>query len=195
MIDDEEYNQILEQGLILDHWMVLCNIKNGVKQVKNRRIQGFINLLTKKDYIKDDALTEKGEALVKDCELITQVAIEANLPIWTTELHGRLQEKLKELTGRTQVVARIESKAYSFLPNAVDLAKVLQRAITAYKLKDKEKIENALFKYINDCNISKKWYPLLNYYIMKDGMSRMVTDIESGDETQETEFKSAQKFI
>lgn len=200
MIEDSKYREILDSGLILDHYFLLCNIKNGIKPVDSKRIQGFINLLTKKDYIKDDVLTEKGLLLVENCSF-SQVVVtddkenKVDFGTWAAGLHVRLQEKLKELTGSTQMRAQIDrGKAYSFLPNATDLAKVLHRVITAYKLKDYDKIEKALMKYIEECKDRKNWFPILQYYIMKDGTSRLVTALESEQE-ETSEYKSTQKFI
>lgn len=199
MIEEEKYEAILKEGLILDHYLLLCNIKNGIKPLNNKRVQGFINLLTKKGYLQEDQLTEKGLALVEDCEVAQVVATQEkgkqSYSEWVTGLYDRIQTRMKELTGSTQVRATIDKKPYSFVPNATDLAKVLQRAITAYKLKDYAKIEKAIMAYITTCAEKKSWFPILQYYIMKDGMSRLVTDIENGSEPDEPEFKSTQKFV
>lgn len=199
MIEEEKYEQILKEGLILDHYLLLCNIKNGVKPLNNKRVQGFINLLTKKDYLKEDALTEKGLALVEDCILTEVVATQEKKKMshqeWVAGLYERIQAKMKELTGSTQMRATIDKKPYSFVPNVADLSKVLLRAITAYKLKDDAKIEKVIMSYITTCAEKKSWFPILQYYIMKDGMSKLVTDIENGGEESEPEFKSTQKFV
>lgn len=198
MIKNEEYDSLLKAGLILDHYYILCNIKNGIKPLENKRIQGFINLLTKKGYIEDDKITEAGLLLVENCEIPVEAKGEIRtFATWTTDLHAKLQQKLKELTGATQMRAQIDKgKYYSWLPNAIDLGKVLQRVITAYKLKDYDKIEQCLLKYVEDCKAKNAWFPILQYYIMKDGTSRLVTDLESEtDEAVTGEYKSPQKFI
>lgn len=196
LVNEDKYNKILNDGLILDHYMILYNLKNNIKLLNNKRIQGFINLLTKKEYIKDEQITDKGLILVENCDFAKiNVDDKHNLTNWATKLHVQLQEKLKELTGRIQMRPNIEGRLYPFLPNAIDLTKVLQRVIIHYKITDYEKIKKTLFGHIEECNRSKKWYPLLNYYIMKDGLSKMVTDMETEDVEETPDFKSQNKFI
>ena len=54
--------------------------------------------------------------------------------------------------------------------------------MTAYKLSDLDKIEKTIISYINKCATSKSWFPILQYYIFKNNMSTMVTDMENIDD-------------
>jgi hypothetical protein len=207
MIDDKTYRGVLESGLILDHYFLLCNIKNGKKSVETRRILGFKNLLTKKGYIDNlGNLTEKGAELVENCAFAEPVeVVSEEIPqkkelkdfgSWVVKLHGKCQDKIYVLTGKRQVKAIIDKKSYPFLPNSTDLGKALHKAITMYKLTDHDKIEKTILAYISRCNTSKHWFPLLGYYIMKNGVSQLVTEMEGNvqDESDE-EFDSPQKFV
>lgn len=196
MINDEKYNEVLDSGLILDHYILLCNIKNGTNILKNKRIQGFINLLEKKEYLEEGALTEKAISLLDDVKAevgITDVNSE-DFGTWIQNLHKKCQDKLVELTGSKQVRDKIDKKAYPFLPNAIDLGKVLYKVITTYKIKDYSRIEKCIMNYIEKCNEAKNWFPILQYYIMKNNKSSLVTDCEGADEETATS-KSSQKFV
>ncbi len=134
MIDLKHYERILESGLLLDHWLVLLMIKNKEEMPKNKRIQGFINLLNKKGYIQDGVLTDEGILLteyeVKTVSINTaspdkeEKVVETDFTKWVIGLHKRCQNKLMELTGGKQVRDKIDKKPYPFLPNSTDLAKV-----------------------------------------------------------------------
>lgn len=196
MIDEEKYKEVLDSGLTLDHYFLMCNIKNGVKLVENKRIQGFMNLLIKKDYIEGESLTEKGLDLVENCEFsqIVDPVEKVDMGTWVSEIHKKCQERLKELTGKTQVTDKIKGKgkSYSFLCNPTDLAKVLSKVINLYKLKDYAKIERTLLGHIDSCNMAKSWFPVMQYYIYKDNASRMVTELENEKEVNESveQFKT-----
>lgn len=208
MIDNEKYREVLDSGLLLDHYFVLLNIKNGVKLTESKRVLGFINLLTKKEYLTDEQeLTEKGLQLISGEEIPQprsslldrvnnriQTQLLADFAMWASGLHERLQAKLMELTGKKQVIAKIDKKSYSFLPNTTDLGKVLRKTMTVYKIDDRAKIEDTIMKYIDKCYQANNWFPLLMYYINKNGVSNLVTDMENPDETDEG-YKSSQKFV
>jgi hypothetical protein len=193
MIKDEKYKEVLDNGLLLDHYFLLCNVRDGVKLTDNKRIQGFVNLLTKKGYIQDDRITTKGLELIAG-----QESGEVNLPAtlrkkteelvdfasWVQGLHVRLQDKLAQKTGYRQVRDKINGKPYSFLPNSTDLGKVLHKTMATYKLKDRDKIEKALMDHIENCARNASWFPIMGYYIMKNGTSKMVDDIEGGGEIE-----------
>lgn len=208
MIDLRHYERILESGLIFDHFLVLNMIKNGEELPKNKRIQGFVNLLNKKGYIQDGNLTSEG-ILLTEYEIITvgapkkEKVTESDFSKWVLELHKRCQNKLQELTGGKQVRGKIGGKPYPFLPNFTDLAKSLHRAIVLYKLEDLVKIEKAMMNHIERCHKANNWFPLMKYYIIKSGVggsivsasSDMVTDMESLDEIETGTGKSTQKFV
>lgn len=205
MIDEKKYNLILNDGLILDHFVLMCNIRDNIPLSKNKRIQGFLNLLHKKGYIEDDLLTEKGNNLLLNHTNIIEKSdhitpyIEKNISTikesfnyfqWTLNLHKKCEEKLVFLTGKKQVRDKINGKSYSFLPNILDLRNTLSRVIKIYKLNDYDKIEKTILMYINKCFRAKQWFPILGYYIMKNSLSSMVTDMQNLEELEDNEDTS-----
>jgi hypothetical protein len=193
MINIEKYNKILSTGLLLDHFILLCNIKDKKDSIKNKRIGGFYNLLCKKGYIEEGVVTEKGLELVGDDAVVLMKTIvtldnttkpleEFDYATWVIELHKKCQNKLLELTGKRQIRDSINNKFYPFLPNSTDLGRALLRAITAYKLSDFDTMEKTILNYIEKCFKAKSWFPILGYYIIKNNSSTMVTDMESIDE-------------
>ena len=176
MIEESKYQEVLDSGLSLDHYFLLCNIKNKVKLIENKRIQGFLNLLIKKGYIDNDELTEKGLDLVQNCEFseIIQIPteeegknVEMDLGSWILKVHKACEDRIYSLTGKKQIRDKIEGKTWPFLCNATDLGKNLQKVIAIYKLTDYEKIERTLLKHIDECNSANKWFPVMYYYIIK----------------------------
>lgn len=197
MIDNEAYKQLLEKGLSLDHFFLLCNMKNGTELAQTKRIQGFINLLTKKGYITQEGdLSETGIDLVENCNYVApKISPKAQeTDKWIDGLFTRLQEKMVELTGKKQITTKIEGTSYSFFPNKVDFKKTLTKVLILYKVKDLDKVEATLMKYIEQKQTEGKWFPILQYYIMKNNVSRLVTDLDNDEPAQE-QFTSTQKFV
>jgi len=204
MIDIEKYKNVLDQGLLLDHYSLLCSIRDGTELPKSKRITGFINLLHKKGFLKEGALTESGTLLISTGKCMTDdvipyvtKAVEKTVGLlktpvpttdfidWASALHKKMQDTLKEKTGKIQARLVVEGTSYSFLPNPRDLSKVLLRAIVTYKLNDFDKIEKCLMNFLNRKIKEGKWSPLLGYYIMKNGLSPMVTDMENMENADE----------
>src|SRR6476661_2122502 len=109
MINIEKYREVLDSGLLLDHYFVLCTIKSGGVLDSNKRIQGFLNLLAKKGFIQDDNLTDKALDLISDCDIIfdEESKNKVDFSQFVEELHKKLQDKLVELTGKRQVTAKV----------------------------------------------------------------------------------------
>ena len=203
MISLEQYKKVLESGLLLDHYFVLCNLRDGTEMPKSKRIDGFINLLNKKGYIEDGALTEQAFNIIDLHPVMIVKREEIETPRfdfggWSRELHTRCKDRIMDLTGKAQVMSKInktDKKGYRFIDGVEDFMTRLFNCIQKYKLKDMDAIEKAIMNHIDSCHASNNWFPLLKYYISKQGEgSPMVTDIENGIETVEA-GKSAQKFI
>ena len=200
MINTEKYNKVLDAGLLLDHFVILCLLRDNQVIPKNKRIGGFQNLLTKKGYIDNLILTDKGKELVGEeilngfsksiatiekvekVETVKKTDEKFDYADWVIKLYAKCKTKLIELTGKRQVRDTINGKAYPFLPNSTDLGKVILRAIQAYNLDDFDKIERSIISYIERCAKTNSWFPILQYYIMKNGASTMVTEMETMDE-------------
>lgn len=199
MIETGKYQRILDEGLLLDHYVVLCALRDGKELPKSKRVQGFLNLLHKKGYIDEGVLTDKGTLLISaDASPIILPAPvkvekvkegEFDYADWVIQLHRKLQAKLIEKTGKRQVRDKINGVGapYAFLPNPTDLGNQLLKVINTYKLRDFDKIEQCLLKYTEDRARAKSWFPVLYYYILKDKASRLVTDLEAMDVDEEQE--------
>lgn len=201
MISIKQYERILNNGLLLDHYLVLCSIRDGEELPKTGRIDGFINLLNKKGYIEDGSLTSKAYEIIDIHPTIKVEKDEVETPKfdfagWVTNLHKKCQDKLLSLTGKSQVTSKIKGakKGFPFLPNVTDLGKKLLGVITLYKLSDMDLIEETIMKHIDNCSKSGEWFPLIKYYISKDGISDLVTDMESVREGI-SDKKSTQRFV
>lgn len=192
MITNEKYNEVLNSGLSLDHYFVLECISNGTELVKNKRIQGFINLLNKKGYLEDDKLTKKAQNLLGRIRILIKTG---DISSFAKQLHAKCKTKLESLTGKSQVVDTINKKPYSFLPNSVDLERSLIRFVREYKVNDFDKIEKAIMSYIERCNDARSWFPVLQYYIIKNNQSALMTDIDSDNIQETSNFKSSQKLL
>jgi hypothetical protein len=71
----------------------------------------------------------------------------------------------------------IKGTMYSLLPNVKDFSQKLRQCIKKYKITDFDKMEKCLIKHIETLD-----FPILNYYILKDGVSKLVTDMENYEE-------------
>lgn len=208
MLNIEKYEKLLSSGLSLDHYYIMVLIYNNHPLPKNKRAEGFINLLSKKGLIDDGILTAEAMDWVQDeifnttlvsstTTTTTLAASQLEFNDWVMELHIKLQEKLVELTGKKQVRDKVRGgKLHSFLCNPLDLGKNLKKVIQLYKLKDADRtlIEKTLFKHIEDCQKADSWFPLVYYYIFKEGKSQMVTDMETVTEVSEENF-TGETFI
>lgn len=187
MINLQKYKQILDSGLLLDHYQALLAIRDNTELPTSRRVKGFINLLEKKGYICEGILTEKAfeiMGLSTTTSTTTEVRSqkEIDFSVWIDKLHAKCQTRLIELTGTKQIRGKVNGKSYPFLPNSIDLGRVLVRVITAYKIQDYDKIEKVILRHIENCHQANSFFPLINYYIMKNNMSQMVTDMENPDD-------------
>jgi hypothetical protein len=209
----QKYKEILAEGLLLDHYYILCKISSKEEIPYTDRVRGFLNLLIKKDYIDGDHnLTEKGIDFVQNCEfgeielstvhittnsvtIVPEEQTKVDVKSLVLNMYEKCKERITHHTGKNQVRARIENKFYSFFPNSTDFFKVINKVISLYKIKDFALMENTLIAYIDRCAASNTWLPLLNYYIFKNGSSSLVTDMENPDDNMGSSFKSSQKLI
>lgn len=197
MINIAKYENILNQGLLLDHYFTLCTIRDGGQLPKSKRVQGFINLLHKKKYLSEGSLTDIAKTLIDNEAVVTTTTsivpnttkglLKTSIPTqdyldWANKLHGKLQDKLFEKTGKRQARGTVQGTSYSFLPNATDFSKVLLKVIVLHKIKNFDKVEKCLMRFVEKRIEENYFFPLVGYYIMKNNMSTMITDMESMEE-------------
>jgi hypothetical protein len=208
MIDVEKYNRILDDGLLLDHYNILLKMKNGEELPRKKRIQGFVNLLNKKGYILDGGLTPLALDLLVDhpkqvMALLPSRAISVipkeegfDFNKWVEEVHKKCQEKILLYTGKKQVRDTIKGKTWSFLDGPQTLSIFLARFIKTYKVKDYARIEKCMLEHIDECHRGRHWFPMMKYYIIKDGTgSDLMKDYEKDDSETSSDSKSLETFI
>lgn len=216
MISTEKYKELMNNGLMLDHYLVLSFIKAEKTLPDLKRIQGFKNLLVLKGFLTEDSIiTEKGNKLLKTIEPEPVVVVattttttmspdyverkfvipQNSIAAFAEKLHEKCQNKILELTGKKQVRPEIDKKTYSFLPNSYDFGKVLTKAILMYKIKDYTKVEKAILRYIEKCHSENNWFPLMQYFILKNNTSPMVTFMDEEHDDFSKEKGSNQNFV
>lgn len=97
-------------------------------------------------------------------------------------LHEKLQNILLKHTGRKQ---KLLQGKYQYLPNKADLKNRVLKVAKQYKLTDFNRVEELLIQYVNNC-VKKnfEYTQTLEYYILKDKSSKLVTDYENFEEVE-----------
>ena len=72
MIDNSKYEEILKEGLTLDHYVLLWKVKCGEKLSSSKKVTGFLNLLKKKKFIDESTVTGKAIDLMEKCGQICE---------------------------------------------------------------------------------------------------------------------------
>lgn len=181
----ELIKKILNSPITILDYLILEHVVNDTLSefLKDNILNLSILELKINNYISDNnKLTLKGKQLMDSFKI-------SDKEDFYERLHTKLQEKLIELTGKKQKM--LQSK-YSFLPNSKDLKLRLQKLIKKYDLQDFERIEKVLLSYIEKCYKTRfEYVQTIEYYLMKNDVSKFVTDYENFIETENdsTEFE------
>jgi len=170
----KEVKAYLRQGITVMQGIILRNIENETSESfeKDWEFEEDFRILRTKGLIaSNNKLTLEGK------EILNKAKSEDK--DYFTSLHKRLQAELMRLTNKKQIM--FQGK-YAYLCNATDLKLKLQRVMKKYGIEDLNKIELVLLSYINICAQNKfEKMSTLEYYILKDGISKFVTDYENFD--------------
>ena len=190
------FNYLIDKGLDCNLYSVLLLLKNNEELPKhNLKIQGWLLLLKKHNLItEDETLTESAHVLLSEIDNLGRKD-SFNIDSWTVDLHKKIVAELIKLTGKSQVRSAIRNKTYSFLCNEKDFTKKMKSFLKVYKITDYIKIEKTILRYINTCHKENSWFPLLEYYILKDGSSKLATDLDSSEEDFEPVKEEVKKPI
>lgn len=190
-VGDKTLVKIQDMGLDPYWVLIMYHMKHRSpligKITGNGKARGIVNLMVTKGYItKEGMVTERGEQLLSQVEAVqpppvnipAPVEVKADFDSWVEEMLPRLKSRLKELTGREQAKGFGDKP---FMPNLVDLKGALQRYRTQYRsMFDMEKIERMLIAHIESCYRTRKYTPILQYYIIhKDRGSDLASNYDS----------------
>lgn len=191
MISIAKYDQLLADGLSLDHYDLLQRLHREEPLSAHKRVRGFMQLLYKKKYLIGGVLTDKAMALLDESPdgLATTDVLETPLKVesfdaWSKELHGKMKLKLIELTGSSQKHLSINGSKYPFLPTPKEFQVQLRDCMKTFDLTDRGKIEKCL---LDHCKNSS---PTVYYYIIRKKpslMSNLATDYENFAEKEKSE--------
>ena len=187
----ELLKKILNSPITILDYLILEHIANNTAQEHIQDedlIKVHINKLKEKDYISNN-----NKLTIKSKELLDQLQKEDINTDFYSNLHRNLQEKMISLTGKKQKM--LQGK-YAFLPNEKDLKLRLQKVIKEYQLTDFQKIEKVLLLYVEKCNKARFEYtPTIEYYILKDKTSRLVTDYENYSEEDQINQSTSSEIL
>ncbi len=184
-LDIAKIHEIKKNGLGIEDFLYLWLTSKGVQDLVV--VSADPVLLSTNGWLYGGSwgLTNKAKLLISS--IISKVEEPKDIRKSDYEaIYVKLIDRMVKLTGKKQKV--IDNK-YSFLPNKQDFVSRLESVCKKYGLKDAKKIENTLLNYLDHCKKSNwKYCKLLNYYILKDGVSTFVTDYECsmGDNNNDT---------
>jgi len=181
----EQIERIMEKGYDLNVIALLYMCKQGEKiDSPLEKVRAITAMMERKGLILEGRITASGEELLRysegDGELVREKKKEQNLE----QLYERVVAKVEALTGKKQVRTEIYGKTYSYVPSKYDFISRLQKVINKYSLTDEVKLEKVIINNIEKCNKTKKWYPLLVYYFVKDDISPLAAEYENWKEEE-----------
>lgn len=185
-ITEGEYKTIREGGLTLDAVLMLLLIEAGNEaRYFGEQDVPFAGVLRLRGYVDGGKITERGKEFLKGIEKERPAAVVELrgevLTLFVRNLHIELQQKLISLTGKKQKM--LQGK-YAFLCNATDLEKKLRDIFKKYGIQDLMKVRGCLLNYTIRC-AKMAWdkVSLIEYYIMKNDVSRLMTDLDTFEDT------------
>jgi len=138
----------------------------------------------------NNSINNKGKALIEEISGIKGVSNKVDNKY--EKLHKQLQAELTALTTKKQ---KLLQGKYQFLPNLQDFSTRLNKIVKKYKLDDWERVEKLLIAYIYKCHKANwEYVQTIEYYIEKLGSSKLATDYNNDDVTQEVEVKKGDTF-
>lgn len=172
----ETIQKIFEKGIDLNIFIILLKAKNQedfLTLLAIRKIEGIVNLMVKRKYLTDDLkITEKGKFLLEEVgyenmAIPKEVIAETPFDKWTEELLAKLKAKLKEITGKEQVIG---FGGVYFIPSLQDLRNFLRRFSKEYNvpLFSGGAVEMCLLRHVTKCAKAKSFAPAVKYFIIKD---------------------------
>ncbi len=190
----EEYKALYKEGLRLDDLFLLLLIERGKGQDTGEILLGALGKLRIKGLATETwQLTHRGtEVIDRHLRLHPARVVKPRIPegMLVTEfsakaVHEKLVAKMIALTGKKQKM--IQGK-YAFLCNETDLALRVKQVAIRYKVFDWGNIEKTLLQHIERSH-KANWdkVMLMEYYILKNGVSKMITDLENDDEFPDIE--------
>lgn len=180
----EDYKRLISIGLTLDSLFILQLLDQDKNVKLPERAMASVGILRIKGYFDEEkGITDKGKGLLGKVELPVDVPdsrITAT-QIFAKGLHKELQDKLMALTGKKQKV--LQGK-YSFLCNVTDLETKLVEVRKKYGMSRPNDVRLLLLKYVDRCH-KAGWdkVMLVEYYIMKNGTSKLMTDLDNTEDT------------
>lgn len=184
----DEYKTIREEGLSLDSVLMLLLIERGDEtRYFGEQDVPFAGVLRLRGYLEGDKITVKGTQFLKS---ITRerppVVVEihnGSLTAFVQNLHVELQQAMIRLTTKKQ---KMMGGKYPFLCNAVDLEKKIRDVFKIYGVQDLMKVRGVLLNYVDRCSkMGWEKVNLIEYYILKNNVSRLMTDMDTFEEVLE----------
>lgn len=178
-LNSQNIEKIFKEGLSIDAFTYLLLVRNGEVEKFKPFFNGLpISLINRGCIDPSGKLTPKGEGILNN---IAGKKVTKKSNNYDT-IFVALQGEIERLTGKKQKTDKIHGKSYSFLPNSVDFSDKLHKVVTKYKIEDLDKSKKVLISYINKCHKANNWFPVLEYYLMKDNQSKFVTDYNNFSE-------------
>lgn len=195
----EKWKYLQARSITLDMIFLLDHVSKNPKVdlfayfETDPKLTGIVKTLIRKNLVAQTfEILEDGKAILDFVNDFSKQEIQnknESFAEWVYSVHALLQALLKKLTGKIQKTDKIKGTSYSFLCNPKDLHDKLLKVNTIYGPLDRVKAQKVLSAYVIKCYKENSWFPVIEYYIEKEGKSRFYTDYLDFEEVTEIEDK------
>lgn len=145
------------------------------------------SLLERGIILNDSNIPDKLLVFQRFSDLVDSIIVDSDKSIPKKESIEDLVTALQELFPRERKPDSNGVPKYSYRGNKKDIALVLQKFFKVYGEKPYEDIIKVTKKYVESFQSDKTYMKTLQYFIMKDGMSQLATELENMDDDRSTQ--------
>src|SRR6478609_2566764 len=173
----KSFLELRKKGITLDLLFTLSLIGESKRVDKISEFQVYIQSLEAMKYIDKGTLTPLGIELLEEISEKPSAKVTPTLTReYVYDLHKRLKDRMKELTGSAVNAPKINGKSHGpFIPGGQDLYNFLTRFIKRYGFSDQlDKIEQNLFSYLEARSKENHWFPQMKSISSRYGEGRRI---------------------
>ena len=148
-MNKKQFEWVLDKGLDFNQWIVLYSIHKKIGIINTDRINGWFNILSKKQFLSHGELTEKAENYLSEFHSLEEEKEKTsfNFDRWCLDLHTTLVSVIGTEMKNPKIKNYTNPSGKKLLCSPKELEIRLKEFEKKFKNKDWEKVEKTLIHY------------------------------------------------